>query len=91
MNDERLKTIWEGFTHTPLGLGEMEALRFIRDEAIKRGLMDQDGVDWGVVRDAIVDTCDEDGIGGPKSLASSFKRLGLLVSHEPEPSTPTTL
>lgn len=35
MDDKRLETIWKGFTHTPLGLGEMEALRFVRDESAK--------------------------------------------------------
>lgn len=36
MDDKRLEEIWKGFTHTPLGLGEMEALRWIRDEASRR-------------------------------------------------------
>jgi hypothetical protein len=84
MNDDRLKTIWEGFTHAPLGGGEMEALRFVRDEAVKTGIKDQNEVDWSVVREAVVDTCDENGIGGPKSLQSAFKSCGLLVAHEPD-------
>lgn len=49
MDDARLKTIWEGFTHTPLGLGEMEALRFIRDEATNRRPSPAAGADYVVV------------------------------------------
>lgn len=52
--------------------------------------IDQDEVDWSVVREAIMDTCEED-VGGPKALQRSFKRLGLTVAHEPEPSTAATL
>lgn len=42
---------------------------------------EQREVDWSVVREAIVDTCDEEGIGGPKALESSFGHLSLLVLH----------
>jgi hypothetical protein len=47
---------------------------------------DQSAVDWSVVRDAIVDTCDEEGIGGAEALASSFKIHGLLVDHDDDPT-----
>lgn len=43
---------------------------------------EQPEVDWAVVREAIVDTCDEDGIGGPKDLQSMFASHGLLVLHK---------
>lgn len=51
---------------------------------------EQEAVDWSVVGDAIHDTCDEDGIGGPKALERSFKRQGLLVIHEKTAAPPPT-
>lgn len=45
---------------------------------------EQKEVDWSVVREAIVDTCDENGIGGPKDLESAFRSNGLLVVHRTE-------
>lgn len=42
---------------------------------------EQSEVDWSVARDAIVDTCDETGIGGPKHLAASFASHKLLLLH----------
>jgi hypothetical protein len=45
MDDKRLETIWNGFTHAPLGLGEMEALRFIAAEATKNAVSNQKDAD----------------------------------------------
>lgn len=45
---------------------------------------EQTAVDWSIVRDAVVDTCDIDGIGGPKALERSFGTQGLLVVHRAE-------
>jgi len=39
-------------------------------------------VDWHIVREAIVDTIDLDGIGSAAALEQSFARAGLLVSHK---------
>jgi hypothetical protein len=42
---------------------------------------DQSEVDWSVVRDAVMDTADYDGIGGSKALQASFEGNGLVVGH----------
>lgn len=52
-------------------------------------LGDQEEVDWSVVREAIEDTADEYGSGSPLALQVSFQAHGLLVAHEPDPSTET--
>lgn len=50
---------------------------------------EQKEVDWSVVRDAVVDTCDMDGIGGPKALERSFGSQGLRVVHCATPTAPS--
>lgn len=57
----------------------------ICEELMTRAEPDQKEVDWSVVREAIYDTCDEDGLGSPTALQNSFQSHGLLVAHEPEP------
>lgn len=42
---------------------------------------EQPEVDWFVVHEAVMDTADEDGVGGEKALEASFKKHGLLVLH----------
>jgi hypothetical protein len=42
---------------------------------------EQKEVDWSVVREAVSDACDVDGIG-PEALRSSFASNGLLVVHK---------
>lgn len=46
---------------------------------------EQKEVDWSVVREAVVDTCNEEGIGGPKDLEKFFGKNGLLVIHRGSP------
>lgn len=45
---------------------------------------EQKEVDWFVVREAIVDTCDEGGIGTGHQLEAIFAKRGLLVVHRKE-------
>lgn len=35
MDDKRIETIVAGFTHEPIGMAMMEALRWVRDESAK--------------------------------------------------------
>lgn len=46
-------------------------------------LPNQDDVDWSVVRDAIVDGCDEEGIPGPKYLQRLFAKYGIVIVEAP--------
>jgi hypothetical protein len=51
---------------------------------------EQEEVDWFVVAEAVRDTCDENGLGGPKDMQAIFAKRGLLVVHKGDaPATPS--
>jgi len=79
-----LRNVAASNVHRHLNHGVMSVIAGIVGQFI-----DQDEVDWSVVREAIEDTADEHGTGTPKQLQRSFKRMGLTVTHAPEPSTET--
>lgn len=45
---------------------------------------EQEAVDWSIVNEAVMDTSDENGVGGVNALEASFKHHGLFVVHRAE-------
>lgn len=58
----------------------------ICEELMNRVPPDQTEVDWSVVREAVIDASDYDGIA-TGALEASFKTSGLLVMHRDELET----